>query len=72
MSDYDRRVILRPEHTSSEEPELQWLEDSINGVARMRLKCYLKPYARFLLLVFGCFTCYAKSVHSSDTQRRVY
>lgn len=35
MSDYDRRVILRPEHTSSEEPELQWLEDSINGVARM-------------------------------------
>jgi hypothetical protein len=35
MSDYDRRVILRPEHASSEEPELQWLEDSINGVVGM-------------------------------------
>jgi len=39
MRDYDRRMILRPEQAtnpvSGDEPELQWLEDSINGVAGM-------------------------------------
>ena len=35
MSDYNRRVIVQSEHVTNEEPELQWLEDSINGVLGM-------------------------------------